>query len=296
MKVIQNAVALLASMTVAQLASAQSCTSDTDTNGVIDVQDLLNLLSEFGTDGCEAADCPTGGGGPKSVGFTSGRRASIDSWTPRGEGATCEDLRSQGATGVGCWANEIDQANAAEVDDMRWEISPWSHWGDVGAGITLDGDLGDWNGVMFKSQTPFRPCDKVGGEPCSAPFVEYDVCVACVSRATWYGPLDHSEATAFTWTPGALWAAMNVADDTHQNPGSGWNGDTVQIMFTNAARPQGGTAKTGEIQTDAGMILYNYGLKDDGGAYTRHHETHPCIGETVDKAQHIRALICFCNN
>ena len=48
-------------------------------------------------------------------------------------------------------------------------------------------------------------------------------------------------------------------------------------MVTNAARPQGGTAKTGEIATPAGMILYNYGLKDDGsGAYMLHHETHPC--------------------
>ena len=72
-----------------------------------------------------------------------------------------------------------------------------------------------------------------------------------------------------------MWCAIKVIDDTHQNPGSGWNGDSVQIMFTNAARPQGGTAKTGELDTPAGMILYNYGLSDDGD-YTAHHESHPC--------------------
>ena len=66
---------------------------------------------------------------------------------------------------------------------MRWEISPWQHWGDVGAGIQLDGDLGDWSSVSYKSQTPFRPCDKIGGELCAAPFVEYDVCVACDASA-----------------------------------------------------------------------------------------------------------------
>ena len=56
-------------------------------------------------------------------------------------------------------------------------------------------------------------------------------------------------------------------------------------MFTNAARPQGGTAKTGEIGTDAGMILYNYGLKDDGSnERTLHHETHPCIDECTSAA------------
>jgi hypothetical protein len=133
------------------------------------------------------------------------------------------------------------------------------------------------------AQTAFRPCDKVDGAPCKAPFVEFDVCVACVGGATWSGPDDHSTAIAMSWTPGTLYAGINVRDDSHQNPGSGWNGDTVQIMFTNAARPQGATAKTGEIATDAGMILYNYGLSDSGD-YTLHHESHPCLDECTGAA------------
>ena len=182
---------------------------------------------------------------------------------------TCEDLRDQGGKGVGCSANGKGPAQASpEVDDMRWNI-PFVN------SITLE--LSDWNGVPFNSQTPFRPCDKVGGALCTAPFVEFDTCVACVSGATWTGITDHFDATAFGWNSAAFYAGIKVYDDTHQNPSSGWNGDTVQIMFTNAARPQGGTATTGEIATPAGMILYNYGLKDNGsGTYTLHHESHPC--------------------
>ena len=197
--------------------------------------------------------------------------SNLNSWTPSATGAAvCEDLRSQGGTGVGCWANGKDAVQAAgvEVDDMRWNIPSTGF-------ITLDGDLSDWDGLAYKTQTPFRNCDKVGGAPCASPFVEFDVCVACVGSATWTGITDHSEATAFAWNSDTMWCGIKVIDDTHQNPGSGWNGDSVQIMFTNAARPQGGTAKTGEIDTPAGMILYNYGLSDDGD-YTAHHETHPC--------------------
>ena len=35
---------------------------------------------------------------------------------------------------------------------------------------------------------------------------------------------------------GSLHMGTNTIDGIHQNPGSGWNGDTLQIAFTNAAR------------------------------------------------------------
>ena len=42
-----------------------------------------------------------------------------------------------------------------------------------------------------------------------------------------------------------------MTDDTHQNGGSGWNGDSVQMVFANAAQ-------------DTVTHLYNYGLSDAG--------------------------------
>ena len=57
-----------------------------------------------------------------------------------------------------------------------------------------------------------------------------------------------------SWTPGTVFASINVKDDSHQNPGSGWNGVTVQIMFTNAARPQGATTPNGQIASSRPMM------------------------------------------
>ena len=92
---------------------------------------------------------------------------------------------------------------------------------------TVDGALEDWGTTLYKAQTPFRPCNKVDtdgdgqNDACTAPFVEFDICLACVGGATWTGVTDHSIATAFGWTPAALYCGINVFDDTHQNPGSG---------------------------------------------------------------------------
>ena len=80
------------------------------------------------------------------------------------------------------------------------------------------------------------------------------------------GVSDQSMAFALSWDTDALYLGVNAVDDIHQNPGSGWDGDTLQIAFTNAAR----NAPSGE------MILYNYGLHDTGGS-TLHHEDHPCL-------------------
>ena len=38
--------------------------------------------------------------------------------------------------------------------------------------MKLDGDLSDWDGQPYMAQTAFRPCDKVGGAPCKAPFAK----------------------------------------------------------------------------------------------------------------------------
>ena len=50
------------------------------------------------------------------------------------------------------------------------------------------------------------------------------------------GVADQSMSFALAFTTSSLYMGINTIDDTHQNPGSGWNGDTLQIAFTNAAR------------------------------------------------------------
>jgi hypothetical protein len=174
---------------------------------------------------------------------------------------------------------------------MRWEIP------QATTPITLDADLSDWANIPFNAQTPFRPCNKVNGAPCEAPFIEFDVCTLCGKPAdSWSGPADHSAAIALAWTPAVLHAGVKVFDDTHQNSGglhgsdlsdtsaSGWNGDSVMFMFANAARAQGGTIRTGEIDTTGGMILYNFGMSDSDGSYTLHQESTPCSDECVEMA------------
>ena len=127
---------------------------------------------------CALADAAGGGG--------------LNNWTPSGSEPVCEDLRPQGGTSTGCWANDKDAVQAAgvEVDDMRWEIA-------AVASISLDADLSDWDGVPYKAQTPFRDCDKHNGELCTSPFVEFDLCNVRDGTATWTGITDHSAAIAF---------------------------------------------------------------------------------------------------
>ena len=116
------------------------------------------------------------------------------------------------------------------AEDMQYDAQ--------GASITLDGDASDWAAAEFKSQVPFEK----GGE--LVLFEEY-------GGGTWSGPADHSSAVAFAWDASNLYIGVVVTDDTHQNGGSGWNGDSIQMVFANAAQ-------------DTVTHLYNYGLSDGG--------------------------------
>ncbi|MDC0307410.1 hypothetical protein OAL17_00470, partial [bacterium] len=120
-----------------------------------------------------------------------------------------------------------------------------------GASITADGDASDWANAEFKSQIPFEK----GGE--LVLFEEY-------AGGTWSGPADHSSAVAFAWDAENLYLGIVVTDDTHQNGGAAWNGDSAQIVFANAAQ-------------DTVTHLYNYGMAD--GEVIIHNEKGP--GDTV---------------
>jgi hypothetical protein len=165
------------------------------------------------------------------------------------------------------------QAAGVELEDQLWEIPQ--------ASIRLDANFDDWDCLPYKAQTPFRPCNANGdGQVCTTPvgdatstdFVEFQAHAGGGHN----GITDQASAYAFAWEPEALWAAIKVFDDTHENAGTGWNGDSVQIAFT--TNPPG--SKTiGDDRVgvdDASMLLYNYGLHSQTGEQILHHQTHPC--------------------
>jgi hypothetical protein len=125
-------------------------------------------------------------------------------------------------------------------------------YGAQAVSISADGDMADWADLEFKSKIPFEK----GGE--LVLFEEY-------GGGTWSGPADHSSAVAFAWDAENLYVGIVITDDTHQNPGDGWNGDLVQMVFANAAQ-------------DTVTHLYNYGLSDAGDVVI-HNEKGP--GGTV---------------
>ncbi|MCS5571914.1 MAG: hypothetical protein NZ789_03170, partial [Pseudomonadales bacterium] len=114
--------------------------------------------------------------------------------------------------------------------------------------ISVDGDVSDWSGLPVKKAIPFEQ----GGE--LVLFEEY-------GGGTWSGPEDHTSAVSFAWDADNLYVGVVVTDDTHQNPGDGWNGDSIQMVFANAAQ-------------DTVTHLYNYALSD-GGDLVLHNERGP---------------------
>merc|ERR1719424_792544 len=122
-----------------------------------------------------------------------------------------------------------DQINAAGVEnaDLSYDVYP--------ANILLDAMLDDWNGIPILSQTPFRRGGTVGedanGATAGGDWCEFDEYDGGIHN----GIDDQSMAFALAWNSNTLFMGVKTIDDTHQNPGSGWNGDTLQIAFTNAA-------------------------------------------------------------
>ena len=146
------------------------------------------------------------------------------------------------ALAVGVPSLKAQELSLGEAD-MKYDAQ--------GASITADGDASDWADAEFKSQIPFEK----GGE--LVLFEEY-------AGGTWSGPADHSSAVAFAWDAENLYLGIVVTDDTHQNGGAAWNGDSAQIVFANAAQ-------------DTVTHLYNYGMAD--GDVIIHNEKGP--GGTV---------------
>jgi hypothetical protein len=177
----------------------------------------------------------------------------------------CEGTRvieggDTGLLGLSAWTPDMTMPR---VDPGGWELKDMQYTAPRNT-IALDGDLADWDCTEYFSQTPFVPSGTVGADADLVIFDEY-------AGGVWNGPADHSMAVAFNWDPDNLYIGLKVIDDTHQLEGlSGWNGDSVQVVFADAAR---------ETVTH----LYNYAIGVEMGAdnIVAHHESGPGGTEAV---------------
>lgn len=121
------------------------------------------------------------------------------------------------------------------------------------ADITIDGKLDDaegWEGV-FDSVTG------TDGKPYCG--VEFDAAGKMTAwealGGTWKGPEDHETCFAIVWDEDAVYLALSVTDDDHENAAnSGWNGDSLQIAIVPS-----GIREAGQPH-----ILINFALGGNG--------------------------------
>ena len=179
-----------------------------------------------------------------------------------------------GGGGGSCWASGVffhnPSANMAGGDTGTRGISVWQPdmsmvkqsadynvaemaYTAMQNDISIDGDLVDWACSEYIAQTPFVPSGTQSAAADPVVFDEY-------AGGIWNGPADHSIAVAMNWNAGNLFIGAKVIDDTHQLSGaSGWNGDSMQVVFANAERT--------EV-----THLYNYAWDAAAGSTVHHHE------------------------
>ena len=125
--------------------------------------------------------------------------------------------------------------------------------------ITLDANLADWGFAPFLAQTPFRRTDDATG---SGPWCEFEE----YGGGIWNGIEDHAMAFALTWNTHALYLGIKVIDDTHDNDGNsvtkGWNGDSVQVAFTDAGRSGALTRYNFGFQTSHNTVVHDSAPSD----------------------------------
>src|SRR5438093_1483273 len=102
--------------------------------------------------------------------------------------------------------------------------------------IVVDGNLSDWGGVPVFKDTQFTVPKPNSNDNHAPGVVTFEQCDLCGFGGSWTGPDDASSAFAIAWDTDNLYIGVVVVDDYHLNPSSGWNGDSLQIAFTDAAR------------------------------------------------------------
>lgn len=78
----------------------------------------------------------------------------------------------------------------------------------------------------------------------------------------WDGADDHETCFAFVWDADAIYIALSVTDDEHQNAGAAWNGDSLQLAFEPTGKRGGGLT----------LFLYNIALDNNKANLILHNE------------------------
>ena len=128
----------------------------------------------------------------------------------------------------------------------------------------LDGHLGDWAALTFKSQIPFENNGEL-------------VLFEGYAGGTWSGPADATSEVAFSWDADNLFIGVRQFDDSHQNNSSAWNGDSVQIVFANA-------------EQDTVIGLLNIGLDNNKEDVIVHNEMKPGSSADLTAQEHVKIV------
>ena len=95
----------------------------------------------------------------------------------------------------------------------------------------------------------------------------------------WNGIDDHSAAFAITWDANNVYIGIKCIDDQHQlNGQSGWNGDSVQVVFADDGNGDGAV-----VASDLSAVthLYNYAIASENDNTVTHHQSGPSETEAA---------------
>ena len=128
--------------------------------------------------------------------------------------------------------------------------------------ITIDGELDDkegWEGVIDTVKgtngDPFCEVEFAGNDGKIYVFREWD-------GGKWNDRDDHRTCFGIVWDPDAIYLALSVTDDEHQNGGGAWNGDSAQLAFEPTGKRDGGLT----------LFLYNVALDNNAANLIIHNE------------------------
>ena len=130
--------------------------------------------------------------------------------------------------------------------DAQWRSKTHDVYNALtGLEIKIDGNLDEWDGVLDAVKG-------TNGEPfCGVEFQNADGNVRAFEEhggGKWDGPDDHTTCFMIVWDSEAIYLALSVTDDEHQNGGgNAWSGDGAQISFD----------PTGERKAGTNIYLYN---------------------------------------
>ncbi len=139
------------------------------------------------------------------------------------------------------------------------------------ADITIDGELDDaegWEGV-------FETVKGTNGDPfCGVEFEGVGGAVKVFEEhagGKWDGADDHETCFAIVWDPDAIYIALSVTDDEHQNGGAAWNGDSLQMAFEPTGKRVGA------------LFLYNVALGNAANLIIHNETIHGAPGLVAEK-------------